>query len=198
MKLIEQGAGEMKHNREFEIAWLGLKIGAHVYEFSIGDEFMRERGAPAETHDWAAQVKLTFDRQSSFFRLHFDVSGSVTVPCDRCGDDFTLQLWDEATLLVKLTGEDDEAEDANEEADVAFVSRQETVLDISGWVYEFVMLSLPIQKVHPDGACNPEALKLLSSLAATEDAPEHDIWKGLKNITIADEADDKKQVNKKK
>ncbi len=174
----------MKHNREFEIAWLGLKVGEHVYEFSIGDAFMQERGAPAETHSWNAQVKLRFDRQTSFFRLHFDISGSVVVPCDRCGDDFALQLWDEADLLIKLTGEDHDAEATDEEADVAFVSRHETVIDISGWIYEFVMLSLPIQRLHPEGECNPDALRLLGQLGNTEDEPEHNSLRSLKTIAI--------------
>ena len=187
----------MKHNREFEIAWLGLKVGEHVYDFSIGDPFMQERGAPPELHDWAAQVKLTFDRQQSFFRLRFDVSGFVTVPCDRCGDEFSLSLWDEFNLLIKLTGDDEDAAEPDDEADVAFIPRNETVIDISIWLYEFVMLSLPLQRVHPDNGCNPEALRLLSQLSVTEGAPERDIWKGLKNITIADEAADK-IVNKKK
>ena len=189
----------MKHNREFEIAWLGLKIGTHVYEFSINDAFMQERGAPPELHDWAAQVMLSFDRQQSFFRLRFDVSGSVVVPCDRCGDEFALPLWDEFNLLVKLTGDEEEAAEPEDEADVAFIPRHETVIDISGWIYEFVLLSLPLQRVHPDSGCNPEALRLLSQLSAAEDMqqPERDIWKGLKNITIADEAADK-NVNKKK
>ncbi len=177
----------MKHNREFEIAWLGLKLGEHVYEFNVGDEFMHEHGAPAETHDWDAQVKLRFDRQQSFFRMHFDISGSVTVPCDRCGDDFTMNLWDEFDLLVKLTGEDEVGEETDEEADVAFIPRHETVIDISNWIYEFVMLSLPLQKLHPEGACNPDAMKLLNQLGNAEDEPQHDIWKGLKNIRIDEE-----------
>jgi len=186
----------MKHNREFEIAWLGLKIGEHDYDFSIDDTFMQERGAPPEQRDWAAHVKLKFDRQQSFFRLHFDVSGSVTVPCDRCGDEFSLTLWDEFNLLVKLMGDDGDETEPDEEADVAFIPRNETVIDVSGWIYEFVLLSLPLQMVHPDNGCNPEALRLLDQLSAAEDA-QQDIWKGLKNITIADEADNNK-VNKKK
>ena len=189
----------MKHNREFEIAWLGLKVGEHVYDFSIGDEFMRSHGAPGDTHDWAAQVKLTFDRQQSFFRLHFDISGSVVTLCDRCGDEFSLQLWDEAALLIKLTGDDDdEHKEPEEEADVAFIPRNETVIDVSGWIYEFVLLALPLQRLHPEGACNPEAMKLLNQLGATEEAPEHDIWKGLKNITIEEEAPKSKTQNPKR
>jgi uncharacterized metal-binding protein YceD (DUF177 family) len=84
---------------------------------------------------------------------------------------------------------------------VAFVSRHETVIDISGWIYEFVMLSVPLQRVHPEGQCNPEAMKLLNQLGAAEDAPEHDIWKGLKNISIEEEGDGNKndeQVKKEK
>jgi uncharacterized metal-binding protein YceD (DUF177 family) len=188
----------MKHNREFEIAWLGLKIGAHVYDFTVDDAFMKEHGAPAETHDWNAQVKLTFDRQQSFFRLHFDISGSVIVPCDRCGDEFILPLWDEFDLLIKLTGEEGDATEDDEEADVAFIPRHETVIDISGWIYEFVMLSLPLQRVHPEGHCNPEALKLLNQLGHAEDAPEHDIWKGLKDIKIEDEENAKGKSQKVK
>ena len=175
----------MKHNREFEIAWLGLKIGEHVYEFNLGDEFMRAHGAPEDIHNWAAQVKLTFDRQQGFFSLHFDISGSVVTLCDRCGDEFTLDLWDEANLLIKLTGDDDEAAgEPEEEADVAFIPRGETVLDISAWLYEFVMLALPLQRAHPEGQCNPEAMKLLNQLGATEGTPEHNIWNGLKDIKI--------------
>lgn len=183
----------MKHNREFEIAWLGLKPGEHVYEFNVGDEFMHEHGAPAETHEWNANVKLRLDRQQRFLRLHFDVSGTVVLPCDRCGDDFPLSLWDEFDLLVKLTGEEEDGEETDEEADVAFIPRHETVVDIGNWLYEFVMLSIPLQKVHPDGACNPEAMKLLNQLGAATDAPQHDIWKGLKNIRI--EEDDTEQNN---
>ena len=183
----------MKYNREFEIAWQGLKPGPHHYSFAIDDRFMAEHQAPAEFHDWNAAIKLTFDKQSSFFRLHFDISGSVVTPCDRCGDDFKLDLWDEFDLLLKLTGEpEDELHEPDEEADVAFIPRSETVIDISNWIYEFVMLAIPLQRIHPDHAdgapgCNPLALKLLNQLSGPEAAPEHDIWKGLKNLTVEEE-----------
>jgi len=189
----------MKHNREFEIAWLGLKGGEHVYDFSINDEFMLEHGAQAELHDWAAEVKLRFNKQTNFFLLHFDISGSVTVPCDRCGDDFSLNLWDEFNLMIKLTGGVDDESEPEEEADVVFIPRSETVIDISPWIYEFVMLSIPLHNVHAemDKECNPKALQLLKAMSVSEDTEQRDIWNGLKNIKIADEAPEP-IVNKKK
>ena len=133
----------MKYNREFEIAWQGLKPGKHTYKYDIDDRFMQEKGGgDREIKDLNAHVTLTFDKKTNFFMLHFDVGGNVTVPCDRCGDDYTLQLWDEFDLLVKLQGGDDN-EEIEEDADIVFIPRSETVLDISDWIYEFVMLSIP-------------------------------------------------------
>ncbi len=97
-----------------------------------------------------------------------------------------MQLWDEFDLLIKLAGED--AEDIDEESDVVFIPRSETVIDISNWLYEFVMLSIPLQRIHPDGpdgksGCNPVAISLLSQLEPEpDDQPSNDIWKGLEAL----------------
>jgi len=173
----------MKHNREFEIAWQGLKPGSHTYVYDIDDRFMKEREIDGDFKDWNAQVTLHFDKKESFFLLRFDVDGTVTVPCDRCGDEFKLRLWDEFNLVVKLMGENAEA--IEDEDDVIFVPRSETVIDISNWLYEFILLSVPLQHIHPDNAdgtpgCNPQALNLLDKLSAhDEEIPQNSVWKGL-------------------
>ena len=193
----------MKHNREFEIAWQGLKPGMHEYSFNIGDDFMKEREAPDEYHNWNAEIKLSFDKHDNFFQMHFDVAGTVIVPCDRCGDEFTLNLWDEFDLMVKLTGGSEDEEEQEEEADIVFIPRHETVLDISKWVYEFVMLSVPLQKVHPETSngdgCNPEALRLLNQLSEPNEAEKRNIWKGLEAFKPEEsEEENINQVNKRK
>lgn len=175
----------MKHNREFEIAWQGLKPGEHVFHYEIDDRFIKDKQQETDFKDLHAVVKLRFDKKTNFFLLHFDIDGEVTVPCDRCGDDFQMQLWDEFDLLVKLAGEDADARD--EDADAVFIPRSETVLDISDWLYEFIMLSIPLQKVHPDKAdgtpgCNAQALKLLNKLSEHIEEPKNDLWKGLEGL----------------
>jgi uncharacterized metal-binding protein YceD (DUF177 family) len=184
--LQQKGEKIMKHNREFEIAWQGLKPGVHEFQFELDDRFMEGREGERDFKDLDAQVNLKFDKKSNFFLCHFDIDGSVTVPCDRCGDEFKLRLWDEFDLVIKLTGEG-ETHDIEDDADVVFIPRSETVIDISDWVYEFVMLSIPLQRVHPDKAdgstgCNTEALKLLGELSEPDDAPKNEIWKGLEAL----------------
>ncbi len=172
----------MKHNREFEIAWQGLKPGPHTYEYEINNRFMQDREVMDGFSDWDAKITLIFDKHENFFMCHFDVDGHVTVQCDRCGDDFKLRLWDEFDLIIKLTSEEDE--NIEDEDDVVFIARSETVIDISNWLYEFLMLSIPIQHIHPDNAdgtsgCNPEALDLLDKLSEPIEPEGNPMWKGL-------------------
>ena len=172
----------MKHSREFEIAWQGLKPGPHTYVYDIDDRFMEEREGDDSFKDWDAKVTLVFDKHENFFMLHFDIDGTVNVPCDRCGDDFDLKLWDEFDLVIKLVAED--AEGIEDEDDVVFIPRSETVIDIGKWVYEFLMLSIPLQHIHADLAdgtsgCNPQALNLLDQLSDHGAEAKKSIWKGL-------------------
>jgi uncharacterized metal-binding protein YceD (DUF177 family) len=191
----------MKHNREYEIAWLGLKDGVHTFQYELDDEFMQEHGEPGDAiRNVDARVNLSFDKKSGFFMLHFDVGGKVTVPCDRCGDDFELPLWDEFDLLIKLSGAD-ESELPEEEDDVVFIPRSETVIDISNWLYEFVMLSIPLQRIHPNGpdgqpGCNPQAISLLNQLSEHTEAPRNDLWKGLE--ALKDISPEAPETNKKR
>jgi len=190
----------MKHNREFEIAWQGLQPGLHSFVYDLDNRFMQEHLTQEEGFkDWNARVTLNFDKKSDFFMLHFDVDGKVTVPCDRCGDDFEMRLWDEFDLVIKLTGDD--AEKIEDEDDVVFIPRSETVFDISGWLYEYIMLSIPLQKVHPDKedgtpGCNPQALKLLNKLSEPEDKVKNNIWKGLE--VLKEEKNNEEETNNKR
>ena len=171
----------MKHNREYEIAWQGLKPGVHHYEYHIQNRFFEERGSDVEFNNLKAKINLHFDKKTNFFLLHFDIDGVTDVICDRCGDEFSLRLWDEFDLLVKLAAED--VTERFEDADAVFIPRHETVIDISDWIYEYILLSIPLQKIHPnrpDGTpgCNEQALDLLNQLSEKENK-KNELWKGL-------------------
>ena len=179
----------MKNSRVFEIAWQGLKLGEHELIFDLDDKFLMWKYPETEYKQLNVQIKVTFDKQVNFFMFHFNIDGSLAVPCDRCGEEFELSLWDEFDLLVKLNDVEDE-DQIEEEADVVFISRSETVLDISDWLYEFLMLSIPLQKIHPQDAkgndtCNPDVLAFLKQSAeALEQENKNTIWKGLDSIKI--------------
>lgn len=180
----------MNRHREFEIAWMGLKEGEHEFQFEINDSVLTDLGYENQDFDQLeARVLLKFDKKSSFFILSFDIDGELELACDRCGDKFKLPLWDEFKLIVKLTENPGEAQkqNENEEADLVFWSRSETILNVAPWVVEFIMLSIPIQRVHPtlpEGgtACNPETLRLLQEMSpAQQEGPLGEALKKFRN-----------------
>lgn len=174
----------MKHTREYNIAFVGLKPGLHNFNYHIDDKFFENFEKPEFTNA-QIDVKLEFDKKQSTFLLKFSLTGIVQLPCDRCGDDFEMNLWDEFELLVKQIEDEQVAQKTDIDPEVAYIGRSESLLDISSWIYEFIILSVPIQHIHPDdkegkSLCNPDALAFLNK-QATNVTPS--IWK---NININD------------
>ena len=50
----------MKHHREFEIAWQGLKPGVSTFEYFLDDSFFAPEDAERDFTDLDAQVTLKF------------------------------------------------------------------------------------------------------------------------------------------
>ena len=182
----------MNRRREFEIAFVGLKPGVHEYSYSINDKFFEEY-QPMDFRNCKANVKLTLDKKSSFMLLKFEIGGTMEVTCDRCNNELPLELWDEFTITVKIVEEPDLMNEQEEDPDVYYISRGESHLDVADWIYEFINLSLPMQKTcdfeKMDGPyCNKAALEMLKKLEAeeTKEIKENPIWKGLEKFKDLD------------
>jgi uncharacterized metal-binding protein YceD (DUF177 family) len=78
-----------------------------------------------------------------------------------------------------------EPEKEDEEEDVMWISENDVNVDMSDWLYEFIHLSVPLRKVHPDltdgnPGCDP---KVISKLKAEQSKPESDPrWDKLKSL----------------
>ena len=119
--------------------------------------------------------------------LKFEVGGSVTVNCDRCGNPLPIDLWDEFNIVVKLVDDPDTMNSQEEDPDVYYISKGESHLHVADWIYEFINLSIPMQKTcsyeNMDGPyCNAAARELLQNLRAKEAADGNPIWKGLEKF----------------
>jgi uncharacterized metal-binding protein YceD (DUF177 family) len=176
----------MSRRREFEIAFVGLKPGIHEYSYIIGDKFF-EAFQQQDFRNCKANVKLTLDKKSSFMILKFEIGGTLEVTCDRCNNNLPLDLWDEFILTVKMVEEPELMNGQEDDPDVYYISRNESHVDVANWIYEFINLSIPMQKAcdfeKMDGPhCNKVALDLLKKLESEEAPKENPIWKGLEKF----------------
>jgi len=175
--------------REYEIPFVGLKQGVHHFNYELDDVFFGHF-PESQVQQGKVFVDLALDKKKRLFVLNFDVSGSISTDCDRCGQPFDLPIHGNYTIYVKLGDKREEDVDSEE---VVWIPDSESILDISEMVYEFVHLSVPMLKAHPDKAggvpgCDPEILKLLGQEeegSQDEKGPDPDPrWDILNNLNI--------------
>jgi uncharacterized metal-binding protein YceD (DUF177 family) len=175
----------MSNRREFEIAFVGLKPGVHEYNYLIDDRFFEEYNEQ-DFRNMKANVKLILEKNNSFLLLRFDIGGRAEVTCDRCNSNLPLQLFEEFKVTIKMTDEPEVMNNQEEDPDVYYISRGESHIDVKDWIYEFVNLSIPMQKMceneNMDGPyCNPEAREVLKKMKSGDEEP-NPIWKGLEKF----------------
>lgn len=173
----------MSSRYTYDIPFVGLKIGTHTFKYEIDDTFF-EAFQPQEFEHCKALVDVSLEKNVGLMRLKFDVSGSVEVPCDRCGNILPIKLWDEFVIIVKMVDNPDEMNDSEEDPDIFYISHQESHLHLKDWIYEFINLSIPTQKdcgedEQGGSLCNREVLNRLKMMKEGSSKGTSDIWKGL-------------------
>ena len=177
----------MSRRREFEIAYVGLKPGVHEFSYLINDKFF-EAFQQQDFRKCKANVKLTLDKKSSFMLLKFEIGGALEVSCDRCNSNLPLELWDEFNITVKLVEDPELMNEQEEDPDMYYIGQGENHVDVANWIYEFIILTIPMQKAcdfeKMDGPhCNKTALEVLKKLEPEEkETKENPIWKGLEKF----------------
>ena len=177
----------MTGKRDFDIAFVGLKQGEHVFNYELDEEFFKENGAE-DFSNASANIKLTLEKNSGFILLKFDVGGKADLACDRCGNPLTINLWDEFKVVVKMVDNPDEMNEQEEDPDVFYISRTESHLHVKDWLYEFVVLSFPLQRMcAPEEVggpqCNQDVLNKLKEMQErVVDHNSDNLWKGLEQF----------------
>jgi uncharacterized metal-binding protein YceD (DUF177 family) len=181
----------MNYRRTFDIAFVGLKPGIHEFEYDIDDKFFVDY-QEQDFKNCKAQVKLTLDKKNGFMLLRFEVGGKLELGCDRCGNPLPLDLWDEFNIVVKMVEDPGEMNEQEDDPDVYYISRGESHINVSDWIYEFINLSIPMQRMCSEEEmggphCNKEVLAMLKKMEdVNKSQPGNTVWKGLEKFKDLD------------
>jgi len=176
----------MGNRREFEIAFVGLKPGIHEYQYEVDKKFFANY-SPTDFTDCQASIRCTLEKNTSFMMLKFEIGGSVNVICDRCGNTLGMDLWDEFNMVIKQVENPDEMNENEEDPDIIYISRTESHLRLADWIYEFVSLSIPMQRMCDEQEmggpqCNKEILAMLKKMGSGVIENNHPLQKGLEKF----------------
>ncbi len=166
----------------YSIPLAGLKEGVRSFEFNLGSDFFKSfEGSEIEEGELLAEVRA--EKRSTHLDLEIKISGFVMIACDRCLGIFAQPVGSENRLLVKFGHVHDESD-----PDIFTVPFDEHELDLSQYLYESVLLALPIKRIHPadeagNYTCDSEMLKHLGQHLVGDDKKNNDPrWDELKKL----------------
>ena len=155
--------GDMKD--AFIIPLNGLKQGRTRFSWKAGAEFFRNFDNK-DIKDAEILVDVEVEKSGTYLGIDAVVSGNLTVACDRCGADVSLPVRSRISQSIKFGTEPVSGEEIvvseEDERETFYLPEDGGELDMSQTVYDFACLALPMKKVHPDGECDPVALRFLS------------------------------------
>jgi uncharacterized metal-binding protein YceD (DUF177 family) len=160
----------MKNTKEYLIPFIGLKIGKHHFEYQINNKFF-EIFDYTEFQNSDVKVNVVLEKKSNMLEMNFKQKGTINVPCDLTGEDFDLPIKSKMKLIVRF-GE----EFNNDNEELLILPFGEFEVDIAQYIYEMIVLSVPLKRVHPgvkDGTLESETLKKLNELEVKEKKEEN-------------------------
>ena len=146
----------------YAIPYKGLKSGSYDFDFQV-DNALFEAYDCEEVRGGDCQVRVKLNRAETMLELNVSIKGEVICECDRCLEDCPIAIDYNRDLVVKFSDEIDEYD-----GDVMWLSPAEDSLDLTQYIYESIILSLPYRRVHEEGGCNPEMLAAFATISEVE------------------------------
>ncbi|HDR68715.1 MAG TPA: DUF177 domain-containing protein [Bacteroidaceae bacterium] len=172
----------MNKRGEYSVRLSGQKEVDPESEFLLDNSFFERYNYP-DIAGGTIHVHVLQEMKTDAVVLYFTLKGEVTVVCDRCLEYYAQSVEGKETLFFKYgeyTGEIDDK--------IIMISREAHEIVIDQYLFEFIVLSLPVKRIHPDDpdgnpACNKEMMKKLNQYLINDEQKINDPrWDDLKSI----------------
>lgn len=136
----------MKFIRKFDIDIIRLKEGEHAFHFEVDDAFMDHFEKVKEViHHAEVGVDVLLDKRINLIEADFQLQGTVRLTCDRSLEEFNHPVSVSHKIVYKYGQEEKEIND-----EIFLITKDTQVINVAQLIYEFMLLSIPAKKIHPD------------------------------------------------
>jgi len=176
----------VKHLREYDIAHKGLRLGSHSFEYKIDASFLEHfEASPIE--DCTINVGLDLDKRETIMLLHFTINGTVKAECDRCLQTIHLPIAADNILYIKFEDNPNKIHTEEEDIDIIYMSRSESIINVATFIYEFLVLNIPIKAAcpfeeGPNKSCNMDMIQQLNKYIVEIEPDIDPRWEVLKTL----------------
>lgn len=151
----------MKPFKAYDIQFVGLKLGEHIYKYDIDKTFF-DQFEYNEFNGVNATVTLKLEKKTTLLELQFAVQGAVNVHCDVTNEPYDQAINAEFNLVVKFGPEYNDDNEA-----IVIIPHGSYEINVAQYIYELVVLSIPAKRIHPgveDGTLDSDILETLTTL----------------------------------
>ena len=155
----------MKPNKDFDIEFVGLKLGLHDFEYNIENTFF-ENIDFIDFNDINAVVKVKLVKKTTLLELNLESKGTVDINCDITNELFKQSVNNSFDIVVKFGQEFN-----NENEEILILPHKVHKLNVEQLIYELITLSIPQKRIHPgvlDGTLKSDILDKLNELSPKE------------------------------
>ena len=171
----------MCQSESLKIDLKGLPEGNTSLSYTLDDTYFQDYET-SEVSGGLIHVDVVIKRTRMYWELELHTEGTVIVPCDLCMVDMEQTIEAYNPMTVQLGKEN------NEDDDIVIVDEEEGILDLSWFIYEFIVLAIPIRHVHAPGKCDTAMMKVLEEHSTDRSSDGESTttvdprWEKLKNI----------------
>ena len=113
-------------------------------------------------------VEAIVEKEGKDIYLDLALDGTVKVICDRCLSEVELPVEAAPRFVIRFDPSAPEMEGDRE----VLVADDPAGLDLHQVVYDYIYMSLPIQRTHPEGECDPDTVRFLGRETVEEPREE--------------------------
>lgn len=175
----------MKALKLYTIQYVGLKEGAHTFEYKITKSFF-DLFEYDDLNEANVKATLVLTKKSTLMEFDFAIEGSVNVNCDVSNEPYDQFVNGSYELVVKFGQEfNDDYED------IVILPFGEYEFNVAQYIYELIVLSIPNKRIHPgieDGTLKSDILEKLEELSIPDQKEQSEKketdprWDSLKKL----------------
>jgi len=166
---------------------VSIRLGvenSQTYCFDINERFFSLFEEPV-IKAGELQARLILTQEATSYLMQFFIEGFVQVECDRCLELCKQPVQVDTEIIANIGQET--VFDTN--TDNISIASTDSELDVSGLLYELIILSLPYQRIHnseygENQVCRPDMIEILNRYIIEEEKHIDPRWEKLQEINL--------------
>jgi len=152
--------GTVDRLKDYNISFKGLKDGMHRFEYQISASFFDLFKEPLVERGELDAV-VTLNKSQKLLVVDFDIKGTVNSICDKCLGPLEIEVESSERMYFNFG-----IEYVEQSEEIIVLPYEEHQINVAQWIYEFIIVNLPLRHVHPDdengnSTCDADMLEKL-------------------------------------